>query len=130
MRPSIKNILKSGGLAAVIAVAANVGIWLVATAMGGSALQVIAVAINSILGLLVGGLIYALLARFTKRANNIFTVVSIVFLVVYAYAPISAMTTPPAGIEPFNVTTVIATELMHVVAGALAIWAYTKRAEA
>lgn len=34
------------------------------------------------------------------------------------------------GMGKLDVTTVIATELMHVVAGELAIWSYTKRARA
>ncbi len=127
MRSSIKSIATSGALAALIATATNVVIWFVANALGGSVLPVAAVIINSVLGVVMGGLIYLLLSRFMKRANLIFTIISIVFLVLYAFMPVNALSTPPTGIEPFNVTTVIATEIMHIVAGTLAIWAYTKR---
>ena len=88
-------------------------------------------AINSVVGIVIGGGIYALLGRFTKRPIAIFTIISIVFLVIYALLPINAMRSAPMpGMEPFNTTTTIATELMHLVAGVLAIWAYTKRARA
>ena len=76
---------------------------------------------------LAGGVVYALLARVTKRVNVSFIVVSVVFTLLSTVGPISAMSSAPMpGMPLFNTTTVMITELMHIVAAAAAIWAYTR----
>ena len=132
-RVAFKKIPQAGLIAAVTAAVLNVVIYFIGNAMGGMKLPLtpVLVAVFSILGITIGGVIFALLGRFTKRPITIFTIISIVFLVLYAFAPINAMSSSPMpGMEPFNITTTIATELMHLVAGALAIWSYTTRARA
>jgi membrane-associated PAP2 superfamily phosphatase len=112
----------------VLAAVVNVVIWFVATLIGTVTVPVTAVIVSSIIGVAVGGVVYALIGRFIKRPITVFTIIAIAFLVISLLSPVSAMQSPPPGMEKFNVPTVIATLLMHVVTGALAIWSYTKRA--
>jgi uncharacterized membrane protein YjjP (DUF1212 family) len=77
---------------------------------------------------LIGGVLYFILSRlFGARTNFVFTIISVIFLVANFFGPISAMSSEAMpGMGLFNLPTVIATEIMHLVAGGLAITRYTK----
>lgn len=127
-KPSFGTIMKTGLTAGVIAAAINTAIWIIGQVTSGMVVPIVFVIAISIIGVLIGGLIYFGLSRFLgTRTNLVFSVISIVFLIAYAFMPISAMNSEPMpGMGVFNVATVIATELMHIVAGYLAITRYTK----
>jgi hypothetical protein len=125
--PDARRVLGVGLRAAVVAAAVNTVIWFVGNIVDAMKVPAPAPAIFSVLGVLVGGVIFLALSRVTSKARTIFLIVSVVFLVAYAAAPIQAMQAPPMpGGESFNMATMIATQLMHLVAGAAAIWAYTR----
>jgi hypothetical protein len=125
--PDARRVLGVGLRAAVVAAAVNTVIWFVGNIVDVMKVPAPAPAIFSVLGVLVGGVIFLALSRVTSKARTIFLIVSVVFLVAYAAAPIQAMQAPPMpGGEPFNMATMIATQLMHLVAAAAAIWAYTR----
>ena len=106
-------------------------IWIIGNAMGGMKVPLIAVPISSIVAVAIGGLVYAILGKLTRKPITIFTVISIIFLVFMAFGPYSAMqNSPMPGGEPFNMATFVSTELMHIVSGALTIYAFTRRARA
>ena len=99
--------------------------------MGGMKVPLIAVPISSIVAVAIGGLVYAILGKLTRKPITIFTVLSIILLVFMAFSPYSAMqSSPMPGGEPFNMATFVSTELMHIVSGGLAIYAFTRRARA
>jgi Family of unknown function (DUF6069) len=124
-KPSFGAIFRKGGIAAVIAAVANLVVWFVSGLIAPNQIPLAPVAGVSILLILLGGLIYFALTRVTKSANTIFLIISVVFLIAFAFGPINAMSSPPVpGAEPFNFTTMIAAQVMHVVAGVLAIRAY------
>lgn len=129
-RVAFKQIPAAGALAAVLAVVVNAVIWLIASLTGTVTVPLVAVVLSTIVGVGAGGVAFALIGRFTKRPIAIFAIVAIAFLVFSLISPVNAMQSPPPGMEKFNVTTVIATELMHIVTGVLAVWSYTKRARA
>ena len=82
-----------------------------------------AVIISSIVGLLAGSLLYFLLSRFLgARTNLVFTIISVVFLLIATMSPINAMSqeTVP-GLGTFNMATMIATQIMHLVVGGFAV---------
>ncbi len=128
---AFKQIPAAGALAGGLAAVVNAVIWFIAGLAGTVTVPLVAVIMSSIIAVAAGGVVYALIGRFTKRPITIFTIVAIVFLVLSLFPVMGAMqASPMPGIEKFTVTTVIATVLMHVVAGVLAIWSYTKRARA
>lgn len=115
--------------AGVIGAVINTIIFFIGNAIGGMKIPMIMVPIMSIALVAIGGLVYALLGKFTKRPITIFIILSVIVLVLDAFAPYNAMFNPPApGVELFNTTTFVATELMHLVSGGLAIYAFTRRA--
>ena len=115
----LKTAAVTGGMAAVI----NAVIWIIANLIGGVVLPFPLVPIFTILFVVLGGILYFVLSRFLgARTNLVFIIVSILFLLGYAFGPIVATTQAPMpGMPLFNTTTVVATELMHLVAGGLAI---------
>jgi hypothetical protein len=123
VKPSLGAALKAGAIAGVIASVANLIVLGAGSLLDTMKIPFPAVLIFSILGLIVGSLVYWVLTRVAgARAPRIFMIVSIVFLVLYAFAPVNAMSSPPVpGAEPFNFATMIAAQIMHVVAGVLAI---------
>lgn len=128
---SARAVLGLGLRAGVIAAAINTVVWFAANMVDAMKVPAPAPAIFSLLGVMVGGLIFLALSRFTPKARTIFLIVSIVFLALYAIAPIQAMQAAPMpGGESFNLATMIATQVMHLVAGAAAIWAYVVRRRA
>ncbi|MBU6361205.1 MAG: hypothetical protein KGS46_14415 [Chloroflexi bacterium] len=125
---SFSTVLKTGFVAGVIAAIANLGVWVIGQIAGGMVVPFIAVPIASLVGVLIGGVLYFILSRlFGARTNFVFTIISVIFLVANFFGPISAMSSEAMpGMGLFNLPTVIATEIMHLVAGGLAITRYTK----
>ncbi len=124
MSSPVRTIAMSAIIGAVI----NTIIWVIANLVSPLTIPIFPVPIASTVGAVFGGLFYLLVSRFSKNPNPIFIVVASIVLILTAFSPISAMTNPPPGSDPFNLATVIATELMHVVSGGLCIYFYTKKA--
>ena len=80
-------------------------------------------------GVLAAAIVFAALGRWSRRPRKIFMGVSVAVLVLYALGPISAALAPyKEGAPPFNVTTVLATELMHLVSGLLVMATFPRLA--
>lgn len=117
--------------AALLAATANSTIFLIAEATGAitrdfviptsnQPFSVGLVASLSFAGVLIGSGILAGLGRFTRRPITIFRIVALGFLVLYAAAPL-ALSAP--------LSLVLTLELMHLVAGAIAIGMLTRLAQ-
>ncbi len=118
-------------IALIGGVVGNLAVWAVSSVVGEIRVDALEVAIFSAIGALAGGVLYAALARVIANVhvrNRVFVIVCVVALVAYAFAPLAAMQAPyREGAQPFNVLTVIATELMHLISGGLVIFAFTRR---
>jgi Family of unknown function (DUF6069) len=124
---SLASLARAAGLAALAGVIGNVLVWLIGEAIDTMIFPLPIVIFISIIGALVGGVVYYVISRFARNPNRIFTIVSIVFLVLYAYAPINAMSNPPSPDFPvFNLATMIAAQIMHIISGVAAIYFYTR----
>jgi uncharacterized membrane protein YeaQ/YmgE (transglycosylase-associated protein family) len=74
--------------------------------------------IASIIGAVLAGVVYALLGRFTRHAVRWFAVVATIVIGAYGLGPIAAAYEPyMEGAELFTLTTVVSTEIMHIVSG-------------
>ncbi len=128
--PSFLTVLKAGMIAGGIAAAANLVLWGIGSLVATLSFPFVAVIVSTLVLFFLGSVFYWLLARFTgARAPMIFTIVSVAFLVVMAFSPINAMTSelmPGGGL--FNFTSMVVAQVMHVVAGALAILRIPKAA--
>lgn len=125
-KPSIVRIWTNGILAAIVAVLLNVILFFVGSALEafpedvltpmGVPVDVVAVILNTTLGVLGGTLVYTILARFlqTGRANLIFIVIAILVLV--------AMGAAPFQIEDAATLQIVFLEVMHLVAGLSAVF--------
>jgi uncharacterized membrane protein YjjP (DUF1212 family) len=83
----------------------------------------------SVIGAVLAGLVYWLLARYTEHAVRWFTVVATIVIGVYGVGPVAAAYEPyMEGAELFTLTTVVATEIMHIVSGAWVLWALLRLA--
>jgi Family of unknown function (DUF6069) len=129
-RVAFKKIPQAALFALLPAVVINLVLWFGGAAITGGQVTGIpwpAIIITNAILLIFGSVFFALLGRFTKRPFLIFTIISIVFLVIFTSGPIGAMSTPPQGAtEPLNLATVVVLELQHLVAGIAAIWAFNK----
>jgi hypothetical protein len=125
--PNARKIFGTGLRAGLIAAVINVVVWFVANAVDSMKVGLPETIASSLISVILGGVVYLLLTRLTKKVNPIFIVVSVVFTVLSAGGPIAAMSSAPMpGMDLFNTTTMVATELMHVVAAVVAIRAYTQ----
>lgn len=130
-RVAFGKIPQAIAFAGLIGAVVNTVIYFIFSAFGEIRAPLIMVPIMSVVLVAIGGLVYAILGKVTKRPITIFIIISIVVLVLDAFAPINAMSSPPMpGAPLFNTVTVIATELMHLVSGALALYAFTRIARA
>jgi Family of unknown function (DUF6069) len=128
-RPSVSlaKLARAAGLAALVGVIGNSLVWLIGETVDTMVFPLPVVMFVSVLGALIGGAVYYVISRFARNPNRVFTIVSIVFLVLYAYSPINAMSNPPApGTPVFNLATMLAAQIMHIVSGAAAIYFYTR----
>jgi hypothetical protein len=116
----------AGPLAAVVAAIVNSALFvgaqsaglitdavLLESPTGPQPMNVAAVIMFSVGGLLVGAALLALLTRLSSRPLRVFRIVGIVFLVAYAIAP---FTIPGAPIGY-----ILALEVLHLVAGGIAL---------
>lgn len=125
--PSVRKIFGTGLRAGLIAAVINVVIWFAANAVDSMKVGLPETIASSLISVMMGGVVYLLLTRFTKNANPTFIVISVVFTALSAGGPIAAMSSAPMpGMELFNTTTMVATEVMHVVAAVAAVRAYTQ----
>ncbi len=121
---AFKKIPQAALIAAAIGAVGNAIVWFIGNSTATMSFPLPIVLFSSIFGVLVGAALFAILAKFTKRPFAIFTIVSIVFLIVSAIGPINALN--PGGPMQFNMATTIAAEVMHIISGVAAIWAFNK----
>jgi hypothetical protein len=130
---SMRKIWLTGLLAAAISAVANAIIFFVAAATGlldtnfvmqplGQTMTVFPVIISSFVGVLVGTAVFAALAKFTSRPISIFRIVAIVALVLSLAQPLLIQGAP--------VSFLLTLEVMHIVAGVIAIYLLTTRTRA
>lgn len=106
-------------------------VWLLGTLLGRMTIGVTEVILFSLIGAVGGAALYALLGKLTRRPLRPFFIISIMVLVVYALGPITAAQAPyMEGAELFTPTTVIATEVMHLVSGGWIIGLFTRHSRA
>jgi hypothetical protein len=126
-RISMRRLLWVGPLTAVVAAIANVivreiGVLLGAVPSDLMILQEPGVAGSTIIQVLLGVLVFALLAKFAKNPIRTFRIVAIVALILSLSNPLMVL----VGAFPIGVTISVATMLtmmvMHVVAAAITIW--------
>lgn len=109
-------------VAAVLSALGNAALWAVAQAIGRMTIGVTEVVVASVIGAVLGGIAFAICGRFSTRPTKVFGVLTIIVVAVYAFGPVSAALAPyMEGAELFNATTVVATEVMHLLSAA-AIW--------
>ncbi len=107
----------------------NLGVYYGALRFGRMTIGPTETAVMSVLGAGLAGLVYWLLARFTEHAVRWFTVLAALAIGVYGVGPVAAAYEPyMEGAEVFSVTTVMATELMHIVSGVWVLWALLRLA--
>lgn len=134
------QIWQTGLLAAGIASGLNLMVYGLAAALGVSfnvappgmpappfAVMVI---MATLVGIMAGTLLLTLMPRFTTRPVTVFRNVAIVVLVLSLAQPLMLLLgLMPVG-EPVGWNTVLALEVMHIVAGVVAIVLLTRRARA
>ncbi len=134
------RIWQTGLLAAVIAAAVNVVVYLIAAALGipfnitppdmPSPPFAVAVIAATFIGVMLGTLVFSLMPRFSQRPVSTFRTVAIIVLVLSFAQPLLLMTGMMPGAPVVGLPTVLVLEIMHVVAGVVAIWMLTNRARA
>jgi uncharacterized membrane protein YdcZ (DUF606 family) len=130
-RVAFRKIPLAVAVAAFGGAIGNVALWVTGNAVSRLTIGVFEVILFSVMGVLVGAVLFALLGWLTRRPMTYFTILSVVFLILYGSFPILAAKTPYyEGGEMFNTATVIVTELMHLVSGGFAIFSFTRLARA
>jgi hypothetical protein len=132
------RVWMNGLIAGIIAAVANLVVYFIASALGvtfnimppdmPAPPFALAVAFSSILFILIGTFVLTLMPRFSQRPISTWRTVAIVALVLSLAQPLALLTgmmgPPPA------ISTIIVMEIMHVVAGVIAIYWLTTRARA
>jgi hypothetical protein len=130
-RVAFRNIPLAAGIAALIGVVGNSIVWFIGNAINRMAFELPFVITMSVLGVVIGAILFAILGKFAKRPIRLFTIISVVFLLLYAILPISATAQQTGSpMPPFNIATVIAAEIMHIISGLAAIWSFRKHGRA
>lgn len=134
------RIWQTGVLAAAVASIVNVIIWLVASAIGIpfniSPPQLppipfaIPVVMATTVGVLAGTLLLTLLPRFSRRPITSFRTVAIIALVASLAQPLLLTSGVMPLSEPVGLATIVALEVMHIVAGVITIYFLTTRTRA
>lgn len=107
----------------------NVGVHYTALRYGEMTISVRDTIVMSIVGALVASVVYWLLGRYTRHAVRWFAVIATIAIGVYGLGPIAAAYSPyMEGAPLFTLTTVVATEIMHMVSGAWILWALLRLA--
>jgi hypothetical protein len=105
----------------------NSALWWLGEHLGGMTIGLAEVVIGSVIGVVLGTAALAVLGALTRRPRRTFVICSAVVLVLYAFGPVSAALAPyREGAALFNSTTLIATELMHLVSGLSMLFVFTK----
>jgi len=126
-RPPLARIARATLLAAAGGVIGNTLLWLMTSPLGRLQVGLAEVVVFSLLGGLAGGVLYALLSRLLPSPNRVFVALCIAVLILYAFGPIWAAQTPyREGAEPFNLLTVLVTEVMHLISGGFVIGVLTR----
>lgn len=122
-RVRIGRLVRVGLLAALVAAAANVALYIVAMAAGAMPQDVVVngqgpitlpmVVTASVLGAVGGTVVYAIIGRFTRRPVRVFWVVAVVALVLSFGGPFTIAGAPAAMIATLL--------LMHMVAAAVVV---------
>jgi hypothetical protein len=121
------RIATLGGLVAAASTGANALIWFVADRVGRMTIGVDEVVIGSLVGIVGASLVFCALNVWARNPRKIFFRIAIGVLIIYSLGPVSAALAPfMEGAEKFNVCTVLATELMHLVSGLSILWAFTR----
>lgn len=119
---ALGDLAKTAGAVALVSAGANAAVWLGFGFFGSLAIGVTEVLVASVVGVIAAAVVLAMLVRWTRQPRRIFIGIAIGVLVIYTLGPISAALAPyREGAQLFDVRTVIATELMHVVSGLLVI---------
>lgn len=128
-RVVLSRIPLATAIAAVGSTACNVGVYLVAQRYGRLTISLTETVVFSLVGAVLAAGVYALLGKYTRHAVRWFTVIATIAIGVYGLGPISAAYAPyMEGAELFTMTTVVATEIMHIVSGAWILWALVRLA--
>jgi Family of unknown function (DUF6069) len=128
LKPTIVQSLKGGLIAGVIAASLNLAWNFIAQSMGSVAPPnfTIAVIMSSILPLVLGGVFYFLLLKFTGKGKMIFLIVSGVFTLLSLFGPMQPVmpdgTPTPEGFAMLTIP-------MHIIAGGAAMWGIPKFAK-
>ena len=81
--------------------------------------------------LVIASVVLLILGRISRRPFRIFTILAVIFLVLFGLQPIAASINPVpmlTGVLPTSA--VIVLEVMHIVSGIFAIWAFRRYARA
>jgi len=128
-RVTLGALARTAAVIAVGTAVANAGVWRIGETLGRMTIGVGEVLVGSAVGVAAGAVALLVASRITKRPKRAFVIASSVVLVLYALGPVSAALAPyREGAELFNVTTVLATELMHLVSGLVIMAAFTRSA--
>ena len=120
--PTFGAVIRTAAIAGGIAAAVNAALWIIGSLFASIVVPLPFVVVFSLLLIVLGGVFYWVLSRsLGARTNRVFVIVAVVFLLLNALGPVSATMQPPPGVPLFNTATLIVTELMHIVAGVIAI---------
>lgn len=118
-RIAVSRIPLATAIATAGGVAGNLLILKVAERYGTLTIGVGETVLLSVLGSLLAAAVFAVLGRTTPYAVRWFTILATIAIGVYGVAPVAAAYAPyKEGAPLFTLTTVVATELMHVNSGA------------
>jgi uncharacterized membrane protein YjjP (DUF1212 family) len=125
----LANIPRATAVAAAGSTLCNVGVHLAAQRLGTMMIGLTDTIVFSVIGAVAAAVVYALLGRFTQHAVRWFAVAATIAIGAYGVGPIAAAYTPyREGAPLFNMTTVMATEIMHIVSGTWILWALLRLA--
>jgi hypothetical protein len=127
-RVSFAALAARAPLVAVGTAAANAVVWRAGQAAGGMTIGLLEVVIASVVGVGLGAAALAVLAKVARRPRRAFLIAGAAVLVLYALGPVSAVFAPyREGAERFNLATVLACEVMHLVSGLAILAVFTRR---
>jgi hypothetical protein len=130
-RVSLRRLLRVAPLATALAAVANLGVWLLTEALfappaGFLPMEPGPVVTFTVAGLLAASLVFAALARFTRRPVTLFRRIALVALVLSVVPNVLLLfDSSGAMFTEMSVPGVYALMVMHVVAAAVAVWALT-----
>lgn len=116
-------------MAGTVGTVGNVAIWAAGERVDRMTLGLGDVVAGSLVGAVAGGIAFALCGRFARRPVRMFGFLAVTVVVLYAAGPLIAAREPwMEGAELFNLTTVLATQIMHLVSAAAVWWSMTRLA--